>query len=283
MGGSGPETTLKDLLAYVDPGRLRVLRLRNEWLERMDWMVVARYTNLESLEVGCAGETLIWSIEEDSDFPVVHFNRLLKLTLHGIVSGCLIPPMLRAELLRHLCMYVDYGTHNDIQCNLQHSPHFPNLQSCILRIRWGFPADLLKTFLNTHTNLVAIELPLCHLGVLQYLERQSPASSFPLRLLRLRITDFDMAYIPEDHCTGLVRDLTCLCEKRMAPNFALQVLCSTHWRPKGLVAEMLCRARAQSYWIPCEEECTGIPAEDLWNCALLDRSVSGVQFILFVR
>src|SRR5258708_30434219 len=83
--GWGPEIIIGDLLSHVDPNHLRVLKLRSGWLEKMDWVTASRYTKLESLEIG---ETLLWSMEEDSDLPPIHFKQLLKLTLDGTISGC---------------------------------------------------------------------------------------------------------------------------------------------------------------------------------------------------
>ena len=278
-GGWGPETTLRKALGHLDPDHLRVLILCSEWLERMDWVAASRYTELELLEVGCAGETLLWSIEEDSDLPTIQFNRLLKLTLYGQVSGCLIPPILRADSLRHLCIDVHHGILEPRGASAFHvveqrwrTPHFPNLRSCIIRAQWGFPIELLSSFIKSHRNLIAVELPLCYFGTLKYLQLPDGQSNVlsSLKLLRLRIKQFDMLYLPDELAADIADDLEYLCDGRVTWGFKLEILYSREWRSGGPIADMLRRSRTLSFQIPCEEECVGIPAEDSWNRVLLD-------------
>src|SRR5260221_1127335 len=301
LGGRGPQITIGDLLSHLDPNHLRVLILCNEWLERMDWVAALRYTELESLEVGCVGETLLWSIEEDSDLPAIRFKQLHKLTLHGKVSGCLVPPMIQAESLRHLCIDVDavgamsYWEQNPWDTR----PCFPNLRSCIIRAQWGFPIEPLALFIKSHhRHLIAVEIPLCYFGIIHSIqipndEKETtttnkstpspspspsptltppPAAPHPFKLLRLRIKQFDMLYVSDELAADIANDIEYVCKQRAKWGFRLEFLCSRDWQPSGPVAHMLLlRDRIPGFWIiACDEEGTGIPAEESWNRALLD-------------
>src|SRR5258708_9124536 len=154
----GPETTIRDLLNHVDMNHLRVLKLCSEWLKRMDWVTVSCYIKLETLKIGY-GEMLLWSIEEDPDLPTIHFKQLLKLTLHGMVSGCVVLPMIQAESLQHLCIDVECSISDPVGA-MSHwewtwspwdtRPCFLNLRPCIIHVQWGFPIEPLALFIKSH-------------------------------------------------------------------------------------------------------------------------------------
>jgi len=248
-------------------------------------VAASRYTKLESLEVGCPEETLLWSIEEDSNLPdCIPFNRLLKLTLYGRVSACLVPPMIQAESLRHLCIDVVHGMPPDfVESNpliWERSwslPRFPNLRSCIIRVRWGFPIGLLRSFIEFHPNLIALELPLCYLWLARYQIPEVDETIIPnpptrsLKLLRLRIKKSDLDYLSEDNECDIANYLGYLCHHAKG-DFRIEILRPTkkYFYTPVWVERVLHRKPNRSILIHFGEEDTGIPAEDSWNRALLD-------------
>src|SRR5258708_2354867 len=230
-------------------------------------------------------------MEEDSEVRTIDFKQLLKLTIDGTISGCVVPPVIQVESLRHVCIDVQAYRVSGLVDAMSYwernpwdtRPRFPNLRSCIIRARWGFPIEPLALFIKSHHHhLIALEFPL-YFGILHSIQIPNdettttkrfippPPPPHPLKLLRLQIKQFDMLYVSDELIANIPNDIEDLCKQRAQWGFKLELLRPMNWEPRGPAMHMMQLGdRIPGFCVILYDERDTIPAEESWNRALLD-------------